>query len=110
MNLCELSPSNLSVTPTINFDGGALFYSDPATPSTTPQIHMTPAGGLVGGFAPCYEIVNEGGATTYWIYAPNGVKVICSTTSLVGTNGNWQSSGISGVGIASSVPLTSRIV
>lgn len=110
MNLCELSPSNLSVTPTINFDGGALFYSDPATPSTNPQIHMTPAGGLVGGFAPCFEIVNEGGATTYWIYVPNGVNVICSTTSLVGTNGNWQSSGISGVGIASSVPLTSRIV
>ena len=110
MNLCELSPSNLSVTPNINFDGGKLKYTDPSTPSQDPDIHMTSAGGLVGGFAPCYEIITESGATTYWIYAANGVDVKCATAALMpAANGAWIESGVSGIAFVNNERLTSII-
>lgn len=110
MNLCELAPSNLSVTPSINFDGGKLKYTDPATPSLDPDIHMTSAGGLVGGFAPCYEIITESGATTYWIYAANGVDVKCATAAIMpDANGAWIESGVSGIAFVNNERLASII-
>ena len=110
MNLCELSPSNLSATPAINFDGGKLKYTDPATPSQDPDIHMTSVGGLVGGFAPCYEVITESGATTYWIYAANGVNVKCPVAALMpAANGAWIESGVSGIAFVNNEPLTSII-
>jgi len=110
MNLCELSPSNLSATPGFNFDGGKLRYTDPSTPSQDPDIHMTSAGGLVGGFAPCYEIITESGATTYWIYASNGVDVKCPVATLLpAANGAWIESGVSGIAFVNNERLTSII-
>jgi hypothetical protein len=71
---------------------------------------MTSAGGLVGGFAPCYEIITESGATTYWIYAANGVDVKCATAALMpAANGAWIESGVSGIAFVNNEPLTSII-
>lgn len=117
MNLCELTANN--ITPPIrNFDGGSLNY---AGVSIKEKIVMTPVGGQAdplltldksfGGYAPCYEIVNEGGATFYWIYALNGVSINCATISpftiTPSANSEWLQSGVSGIGFVNTDELIS---
>lgn len=110
LNLCELMPANATSPPTVNFDGGHLFYPLAGQSSAATSVMLTPVGGGETGLTMCYEIINEGGATTYWIAIPNGVRVACSTIPLTGINGKWQDIGISGVGFPSSVPLVDRII
>jgi len=110
LNLCELMPANAASPPTVNFDGGHLFYPPSGQSSSATSVMLTPVGGGQTGLTMCYEIINEGGATTFWIAIPNGVKVACSTIPLTGINGKWQDIGISGVGFPSSVPLVDRII
>lgn len=110
LNLCELTPANTASPPTVNFDGGTLFYPPAGQNTATTSVMMTPAAGGQTGLTMCYEIINEGGATTYWIAVSNGVKVQCSSVPLTGINGKWQNIGVSGVAFPSSVPLVDRII
>jgi hypothetical protein len=109
LNLCEMqvmrgiSSDDTTTAPQTNFDGGVLKYNPPAGQA---KVTMTSPRGI----APCYEIISEGGARFFWLYAPNGVSVTCSTTvPFTAPNPAWQKSGASGIADNSSASIASMI-
>ena len=110
LNLAEQFPAHSSSPPTTNYDGGKLFYPATGVPHSNPSIVMTPAGGNSGGFGICYEVINEGGATVFYICVPNGVDVDCTAIiPFVPPNGSWPKSGASGIAFTNSDSLASII-
>lgn len=96
--------------PSKNYDGGKLYYPAIGVPQSQPSIVMTPAGGDSGNFGICYEVINEGGATTFWICVGNGVDVDCSAVvPFAPPNGSWPKSGASGIAFTNSDSLASII-
>jgi len=96
--------------PSKNYDGGKLYYPASGVPQSQPSIVMTPVGGDSGNFGICYEVINEGGATTFWICIPNGVAVDCSAVvPFAPPNSSWPKSGASGIAFTNSDSLASII-
>lgn len=110
LNLAEQFPAHSTTPPSTNYDGGKLFYPATGTTQSQPSIVMTPAGGDLGGFGICHEVINESGATTFWICIPNGVAVDCSAVvPFAPPNSSWPKSGASGIAFTNSDSLESII-
>jgi hypothetical protein len=108
LNLCEMqlltaaTANSVDGLPDRNFDGGLLSY-DPANGES--RVTITAPRGI----APCYEVITEGGARVFWIYAPPGVNVTCGGSALTTANPSWQKSGVSGIASPNTISLASII-
>lgn len=100
LNLCELGTitTDISETPTVNFDGGTLRYDPESGESTI--LRASPS-----GVAPCYEFVAQDGMTYYFLYAPPGVLVTCPGSTAALKTSAWQKSGASGTAFVDRVSL-----
>ena len=109
LNICEMNyrdvkskpgqdggPSTAEpYAPTFHFDGSQLSFTH-GEDAASPLVLPTPP----GGYCICYEIANRLGFSSYYLFAQNGIEVVCPprVVSLVPPDTDFLYMGGSGVG------------
>lgn len=109
LNICELhirSEGGSGFVPEVAWDGSSLNFKSQSGGTNLDRTVPTPP----AGYCICYEIYLRSGFTGYYLFAPNGMEVVCAspnTTSVAPAP--WPYMGVSGVmttderGIASDI-------